>query len=159
MSVTPETFTVTHSYAHPVSLVFWAFTDINAKREWFGDPRWETSLHTLDFTVGGWERWRGRPNGDAPWMTNDTLYLDIVPDRRIIHHYSMTMNGKLFTVSQQVLTFSTEGEGCRLDLIEQILFIDGVDHLPQRIEGTQALLAGLNAFLDRHANTPKGQNL
>lgn len=148
-SAKPETFMVERAYDHPVSLVFWAFTDLDAKQMWYGGkPKWEVTHHTLDFTVGGWEKWRGRPNSDAPWMTNDGLYLDILPDERIIHQYSMTMDGKLFTVSQQVLEFSTRGSGSHIRLTEQILFIDGVDHLEDRIEGTQGMLDSLNAHLD-----------
>lgn len=145
----PETFTVERDYDHPVSLVFWAFTDLEAKQMWYGGkPKWEVTHHTLDFRVGGWEKWRGRPHGDAPWMTNDGLYLDILPDERIIHQYTMTMDGKLFTVSQQVLEFASKGSGSHIRLTEQILFIDGVDHLEDRISGTQGMLDSLNAHLD-----------
>lgn len=152
-STKPETFTVERDYDHPLSLVFWAFTDLKAKQAWFGgDPKWEVTKHTLDFTVGGWENWRGRPNAEAPWMTNDALYLDILPDERIIHQYTMTMDGKLFTVSQQVLEFASKGSGkgsgSHIKLTEQILFIDGVDHLEDRIGGTQGMLDSLNDHLN-----------
>ncbi|MFT4074899.1 MAG: SRPBCC domain-containing protein [Asticcacaulis sp.] len=146
----PETFTVERRYDHPVSLVFWAFTNLEAKRIWYGgESTWEVSKHTLDFTVGGWEHWRGRPNAEAPWMTNDGLYLDILPDERIIHQYNMTMADRLFTVSQQVLEFSTQGTGSHIKLTEQILFIDGVDHLEDRIGGTQGMLDNLDAYLNK----------
>ncbi|MGA9659554.1 MAG: SRPBCC domain-containing protein [Asticcacaulis sp.] len=148
----PETFMVERSYEHPVSRIFWAFTHLDAKQGWFGgSPEWEVDHHTLDFTVGGWEKWRGRPNADAGWMTNDALYLDILPDERIIHQYHMTLNEKLFTVSQQVLEFSARGAGSHLKLVEQILFIDGVDHLEDRIGGTKAMLESLNTYLSTQA--------
>jgi uncharacterized protein YndB with AHSA1/START domain len=145
----PETFTVERDYDHPVSRLFWAFTNLDAKQVWYGgQPKWEVTKHTLDFTVGGWEKWRGRPNADAPWMTNDSLYLDILPDERIIHQYNMTMDGKLFTVSQQVLEFSVKGTGSHLKLVEQILFIDGVDHLEDRIGGTKDMADSLDVYLN-----------
>ncbi|MGN6208543.1 SRPBCC domain-containing protein [Asticcacaulis sp.] len=145
----PETFTLERDYDHPVSLLFWAFTSLEAKRAWYGgEGTWEVTRHTMDFEVGGWEHWRGRPNPDAPWMTNDGLYLDILPDERIIHQYNMTMDGRLFTVSQQVLEFSTRGSGSHLKLVEQILFIDGVDHLEDRIGGTRDMMDKLDAYLN-----------
>jgi len=144
----PETFTVERDYDHPLSLLFWAFTDLKAKQEWYGgEPKWEVTRHTMDFQVGGWEHWRGRPTADAPWMTNDGLYLDILPNERIIHQYTMTMDGKLFTVSQQVLEFSAKGTGSHLKLVEQILFIDGVDHLEDRIAGTREMAETLDTYL------------
>ena len=81
-------------------------------------------------------------------MTNDGLYLDILPDERIIHQYNMTMDGRLFTVSQQVLEFSSKGSGSHLKLVEQILFIDGVDHLEDRIGGTRDMMDKLDAYLN-----------
>jgi uncharacterized protein YndB with AHSA1/START domain len=147
-SAHPEIILVERSYDHPVSLVFWAFTNLEAKTVWYGgEGKWEVTKHTLDFTVGGWENWRGRPNADAPWMTNDALYLDILPDERIIYQYNMTMNGKLFTVSQQVLEFSARGAGSHIKLTEQILYIDGVDHHEDRVQGTEGMLASLDTYL------------
>ncbi|MDV6331579.1 SRPBCC domain-containing protein [Asticcacaulis sp. 201] len=148
-SATPETFSVERIYDHPLSLVFWAFTNLEAKTVWYGGGAqgWDVTHHSLDFTVGGWERWRGRPNPEAPWMTNDALYLDILADERIIFSYHMTMDEALFTVSQQVLEFSAKGTGCHLKVVEQILFIDGVDHLEDRVAGTQGMLDTLAAYL------------
>jgi uncharacterized protein YndB with AHSA1/START domain len=149
-SANPETFTLERDYDHPVSLLFWAFGNLEAKRVWYGgESNWEVTKHTLDFTVGGWEIWRGRLNAEAAWMTNDGLYLDILTDERIIHQYTMTMDGKLFTVSQQVLEFSAKGTGSHLKLTEQILFIDGGDHLEGRIGGTKDMMDTLDSYLNK----------
>jgi uncharacterized protein YndB with AHSA1/START domain len=147
-SANPYTFVVTRDFAYPVAAVFGAFTTLEAKAQWFGgEASGEVTLHTLDFRVGGWEHWRGKPKDHTAWMTNDTLFYDIIPDERIIIGYSMTMDGKLFTVSQQVLEFSVRGAGSQLKLTEQILYIDGVDHHENRVRGTEDLLAGLEAYL------------
>jgi uncharacterized protein YndB with AHSA1/START domain len=151
-SANPYTFVVERDFDHAVSAVFGAFKTLEAKKQWFGDEaQCEVSLHTLDFRVGGWEHWRGKPKNHTAWMTNDTLIYDIIPDERIIIGYSMTMDGKLFTVSQQVLEFSARGSGAHLKLTEQILYIDGVDHHENRIEGTEGLLAALEAYLSQSA--------
>jgi uncharacterized protein YndB with AHSA1/START domain len=147
-SANPKTFVVERSFDHSVCAIYGAFTTLEAKRVWYGGANdWEVTRHTLDFKVGGWENWHGRPNADALWMTNDALFYDIVPEERIITGYTMTMDGKLFTVSQQVLEFSARGTGSHLKLTEQILYIDGVDHHDNRVEGTEGMLAKLDAFL------------
>ncbi len=150
--IKPETFACERDFDHPVSRLYWAFTNLEAKKDWYGGEGggWDVAHHTLDFREGGVESWKGRPHG-GPLMTNDGVYVEILPEQRIIHHYVMTMDGKLFTVSQQVLEFSAKGAGSHLKVTEQILFIDGVDHLENRIEGTQGMLDTLNSYLDKKA--------
>lgn len=148
-----ETFVCQRDFDHPLSRLYWAFTSLEAKKGWYGgegSEEWEVAHHTLDFREGGGKSWRGRRHS-APWMTNDGTYVEILPEQRIIHHYVMTLDGKLFTVSQQVLEFSAKGAGSHLKLTEQIFFIDGVDHLENRIEGTQGMLDTLNTYLNQKA--------
>jgi len=149
LMITPATFVCERGFDHPAALVYWAFANEEAKRVWFGgEGRIEVAYHTLDFREGGTESWRGRPHG-AAWMTNDTTFIETRPDERIILSYVMTMDGALFTVSQQVLEFTARADGgSHLKLTEQILFIDRTDHLAQRTEGTQDMLDRLNAFLN-----------
>jgi uncharacterized protein YndB with AHSA1/START domain len=145
---TARTFTVERAFDHPLSLVYGAFTDLEAKKIWYGGQGdWEVTKHTLDFRVGGWELWRGRPHANAPWMTNEALIYDILPEERLITGYTMTMDGKLFTVSQQVLEFSATPVGAHIKLTEQILYIDAVDHHENRVEGTQGMLLKLDNYL------------
>jgi len=150
LSTTPRTFTVERDYAFAPAVVFSGFATIEAKKVWFGnETNSEVTKHTLDFRVGGWEHWRGKPQGHTAWMTNDTLIHEVVPNERIIIGYSMTMDERLFTVSQQVLEFLPKGDGTRLKLTEQILYIDVADHHENRVQGTEALLASLDAYLQR----------
>jgi uncharacterized protein YndB with AHSA1/START domain len=145
---TARTFTVERAYDYPLALVYGAFTDLDAKRVWYGGQNdWEVTKHTLDFRVGGWELWRGRPNANAPWMTNEALIQDILPNERIITSYAMTMDDKLFTLSQQVLEFSATPTGAHIKLTEQIFYIDAPDHHENRVEGTQGMLDKLNSYL------------
>jgi len=147
-SANPDMFIVERSLDHPLSLVWWAFTDLDAKKVWFGgEGDWDVTDHTLDFRTGGREHWRGRPRTDAPWMTNDTLYLDIVPNERMIHVFYMTMDGKLFTTSQQILEFSGDDARSHIKLTEQIIYVDGIDHPEERREGTEGMMTKLDEYL------------
>jgi uncharacterized protein YndB with AHSA1/START domain len=150
-SMTPATFVCERDFEHSVALLFFAFTDIEARKVWYGGKErgFNVAHHTLDFRQGGAESWRGQPHGDA-WMTNDATFIDIVPEQRVIYSYVMTMNDALFTVSQQAVEFSARGGGSHIKLTEQIMFIDRDDHLAGRIEGTHAMLDHLNAWLDAH---------
>ena len=146
---TALSLTLERNYEHPLTKLYAAFTHIDAKRQWYGDEvNWEVSTHTLDFKVGGWEHWRGRRGVDGPWMTNDALFYDIVPEARIITGYTMTMNGHLFTASQQVLEFSGTATGSHLKLTEQIIYVDRPDHHEDRIRGTElGMLQSLDDYL------------
>jgi uncharacterized protein YndB with AHSA1/START domain len=150
LMITPATFVCERDFEHDVSLLYWAFTDEDAKRVWFGGQgRFEVVHHTLDFRAGGTESWRGRPHG-AALMTNDTTFIETRQNERIILSYVMTMDGALFTVSQQVLEFTARPQGgSHLKLTEQILFIDRADHLAGRIDGTQGMLERLNDYLNQ----------
>jgi len=147
-SANPDMFIIERDLDHPLSLVWWAFTDLDAKKKWYGgEGKWEVTAHTLDFRTGGREHWRGRPNPEAAWMTNDSLLLDIVPNARIIHVFYMTMNDKLFTTSQQILEFSGDETRSHVKLTEQIIYVDGIDHPEDRRRGTEEMFTNLNTYL------------
>ena len=83
-SVVHSTFSIERTYPVAPSCVFLAFADQAAKRRWFAEGEgWEVEEFTLDFRVGGREFSRFRFEGGAP-IRNETVYQDIVPDRRIV---------------------------------------------------------------------------
>ena len=58
--------------------------DPATKRQWFAEGEgWRIDEYGLDFRVGGREHGRFR-SGNGPETRNETVYLDIVPDRRIV---------------------------------------------------------------------------
>ncbi|MDI7775554.1 SRPBCC domain-containing protein [Asticcacaulis sp. EMRT-3] len=147
-SANPDTFAIERNFGHSLKHLFWAFATLEAKRKWFGnEDTWEVEHHLLDFRPGGSESWYGRQGPDAPWMRNIMHYYDILPDERIIVGYSVEMDSKLITVSQQVLEFTARGAGSRLRLTEQILYLDGHDHPQERFAGTQGILTALDHWL------------
>src|SRR5689334_15556882 len=89
--VAHNTFSIERTYPSPPARVFAAFSNQATKRRWFAEGEgWEVDEFTVDFRVGGHEIARFRATG-GPSMGNDTVYLDIVPDQRIIFAYTMTV--------------------------------------------------------------------
>src|SRR5262245_31606162 len=98
-SVVHSTFSIERSYPVPPARVFAAFSNQATKRRWFAEGEgWEVHEFSLDFRVGGSEVSRFRFKGGAP-MGNDTVFLDIVPDQRIVLAYTMTVDDTRISVS------------------------------------------------------------
>src|ERR1700730_6119364 len=148
-SVTHATFVVERTYDASPARVFAAWADPAAKARWFGQP------DEFDFTVGGREINRGGPEG-GPTFTFDARYQDIVEDNRILYTYDMHLDGQRISVSLATVELEPTGAGTRLIFTEQGAFLDGHDTLPQREQGTRALLDPLAAELQREgASTAK----
>jgi hypothetical protein len=58
------------------------------------------------------------------------------------------MDGKKISVSLAAVEFWPEGRQTRLKLTEYGLFLDGLDNVAQRKEGTIGLIDQLGRFLD-----------
>lgn len=134
-------FTVERRFDAAPDRVFAAWADPAAKQRWFGDADgWEDVTHSLDFRVGGSERSTARQPG-GPMHVNETVFLNIVPQRRIIFAYSMAMDDKPISASLATVEFLAEEGGTRLVYTEQGAFLDGLDDVSLR-EGGWAWLLG-----------------
>jgi uncharacterized protein YndB with AHSA1/START domain len=76
---------------------------------------------------------------------------DIVTNQRIVSTYEMAMDGKRISVSVATVEVTPEGSGTRLTLTEQDAFLDGLDNVEAREQGTRELLDNLGAMLAREA--------
>jgi uncharacterized protein YndB with AHSA1/START domain len=146
-SVAHGTFAVDRTYPHPVDKVWAAWSDPGQKAKWFGAPDGGMPAQLFDFKPGGREARHGTIPG-GPTFSFDVLYQDIVPNSRIVYNYDMHMDGRKISVSLAVVEFWPEGRQTRLRLTEYGLFLDGLDNVAQRKEGTIGLIEQLGAFLD-----------
>jgi uncharacterized protein YndB with AHSA1/START domain len=146
-SVVHSTFSIERTYPVPPSRVFSAFANRAAKRRWFAEGEgWEVEEFTSDFRVGGREFSRFRFEGGAP-IRNETVYQDIVADRRIVFAYSMAVGDKRISVSLATVDIAPSGEGTRLVYTEQGAFFDGADKPEGREAGCRELLEKLGEEL------------
>jgi uncharacterized protein YndB with AHSA1/START domain len=148
-SVVHATFSIERTYKHAPAKVFKAFEDPVKKRRWFVEGEgWEVEEFTVDFRVNGLEHSRFRFQG-GPIITNDTLYTDIVPDRRIITTYTMAVGGKRISSSLATMVFEPHGTGTKLIFTEQGAFLDGAAGAKEREEGCRQLFEALERELER----------
>ena len=148
--VVHSTFSIERTYPSSPAWVFAAFSNQQTKRRWFVEGEgWEIDEFTMDFRVGGQEISRFRKKGGAP-MGNDTVYLDIVPERRIVLAYTMTVGDKRISVSLATVEIAPSGDGTRLVYTEQGAFFDGADKPARREAGCRELFEKLGEELRTH---------
>ena len=148
-SVVHATFTLERVYDAPVERVYRALSDEAAKAKWFsGDEgQWTLVARHMDFRVGGREHLKGRWRAGVT-STFDALYLDIVPNARIVYAYEMHLDERKISVSLATMQL-TQASGGRtsLKVTEQGAFLDGYDDAGSRERGTGLLLDKLGASL------------
>jgi uncharacterized protein YndB with AHSA1/START domain len=148
-TVVHSTFSLERSYPQPPARVFAAWADEATKRRWFAEGEgWEIETFTLDFRVGGRDTSRFRFQGGPP-MGYDAVYLDIVPEQRIVNAYTMTAGEKRMSVSLATIELAPAGDGTRLVYTEQAAFFDGADYVEGREVGCRELLDKLGKELAR----------
>ena len=142
-------FTLERVYDAAPARVFRAWADPAIKARWFvGLADWTLIERSMDFRVGGRERLSGR-KGSGVVSTFDSVYLDIVPDRRIIYSYDMRLDGRHISTSLATAELKPEGAGTRFIITEQGVFIDGYEDAGSRERGTSILLDQLGGELQR----------
>ena len=105
-AVTHAAFTIERRYPVPPQRVFAAWADPETKRRWFAGP---DSEYRLDFRVGGRGINRARRNGTS--LGFDSLYRDIVTDRRIVYSSVLSQDGRPATVSDHHRAVLALGDG------------------------------------------------
>lgn len=137
-SVTHSTFVIERHYPKPVERVFTAFSDPAQKRRWYAEGEGRgVQEFAMDFRVGGTDRAvfsvdHGPVAGSL--ITNRTVYQDIVPERRIVMAYTMSLGDRPFSASLATVEFLPTGQGTSLVFTEQGAYFEGSDG-PQIREG------------------------
>ena len=148
-SVVHATFSIERTYEAPVARVFKALSDVAAKSKWFSglDGQWTLIEREMDFRVGGREVLKGRWESGAVTLF-DAVYLDIVPNERIVYAYNMHKDDKKLSVSLATMQLTSAGaERTKLLVTEQGAFLDAYDDAGSREHGTGILLDRLGASL------------
>ena len=144
-TVIHNTFVIERSYAATPERVFAAISDPAEKRRWFAEGEgFELESFEMDFRVGGLERSRFRfpPGTPIPAGTpcsNDSVYLDIITDQRIVLAYAMTVGGNRISTSQATFEMLPEATGTKLVFTEQVAFFANADGPQMREQGWRSL--------------------
>lgn len=152
-TVVHSTFVIERSYAATPEQVFGAFADPVKKRRWFAEGEgFEVDMFEMDFRVGGTERARFRFKPGAPLeqgtaCANDSYYLDIVSNKRIVIAYTMTIGEKRISASLasfeilrlNPVTTPAANSHAKLVFTEQAAFFAEADGPKLREEGWRHL--------------------
>jgi uncharacterized protein YndB with AHSA1/START domain len=147
-SVTHSTFVIERSYPTTPERVFAAFADPAMKRRWFavGESS-ETEEFEMDFRVAGNECTQRRFKEGTPFkgiaLTNHTNYQDIVPNRRVVFAYTMTIGDIRTSASLATVEFLPTQKGTDLIFTDQGAFFEGAAGPQMREEGWRKLLEQL----------------
>jgi len=153
------TFTVERRYDASPERVFRAWADPDAFRRWFVEAPGATVFDWVhEFHVGG--RGGGRYRfGDHAVGFNDTRFLDLAPNRRIILSYVMGRElgaeRRRDSASLATIELRADGAGTHLVYTEQGAYFgdDGAAHIPLREHGCTAMLENLARELETHAGS------
>ncbi len=151
-------FTITRRYDASLPRVFQAWSDPVAFRRWFVEAPGATVYEWAhDFRVGGQGGGRYRFGGqESDVGFNDTLFLDIVENQRIILSYVMGREvadeRRRDSASLATIELAPDGGGTRLTYTEQGAYFgeDGAAHIPLREEGCAEMFENLAQELEAH---------
>jgi len=150
-TVTHATFKLERTYDAPLGQVFKAWANPEPLLRW-GSPGegWTTAFDRFDFRVGGGAISRFGPKGGETYV-NESLYMDIVPDARIMSADTMTSDGKRLFAGLLTVELRAAGAGCQLVLTEQGAFLDRHDLPENHKGGWSTMLDNLHTELRRKA--------
>ncbi|MCA1403923.1 SRPBCC family protein [Ensifer sp. IC3342] len=145
-------FTIERIFKAPPEQVFHAFADPETNDRWFVKAdNWPVAEYQHDFRVGGRERGRFSQDGKIFYF-NETIYLDIVENSRIVLAYTMAKDDRRISGSIATVDLLPEGDGTRVIFTEQAAFLDGLDKVEYRREGWEQLIGFLAAELGENAD-------
>lgn len=153
LKIAHEIFSIERVYQSDPESVYSAWSNVEAKANWFiGPGDWSVVQRKLDFRIGGEEILHGRfPNG------KETLYKarfsDLIENQRIVFVYDMILSGKIHSVSIASIEIEkVDSSSTKLTFTEQVAFLDqtiGREGVASRKEGTLAHLIRLTDYLEK----------
>jgi len=151
-AVIHSTFVIERTYPVSPQRVFAALADPAKKQRWFAESEGKgVDSFEMDFRVGGRERTHfrmvGGPENREMSIINETTYLDIQPDRRVVLAYSMAFGEHRFSASLATFELRSKGTETELRFTEQAAFLEGGDGPERRKEGWEKLFDSLARFL------------
>jgi uncharacterized protein YndB with AHSA1/START domain len=147
-AVTHGTFVIERNYPSTPERVFAALADPKKKRRWYavGESS-EVEEFEMDFRVGGNERTQRRFKEGTPFpgtlLINHTNYQDIVPNRRVVLAYTMTLGERRISASLATFELVPTEKGTDLIFTEQGAYFEGADGPKMREDGWRKLLESL----------------
>lgn len=113
-NLSARTLTLSRHIAAPPEKVYRAWTDAEALKRWFAPLPWTTPHAELDVRPGGSNLVVMR-GPDGPDMPNHGVYLEVVPNRRLVvtDAYVRAWEPSQKPFMTLVLTFEPEDEGTR----------------------------------------------
>jgi len=148
--VVHNTFTVERAFAASPERVFAAFSDPQKKQRWFaeGGEHHTLEAYDLDFRDGGTEHYSSRFKDGLPVvggqaLTNEAVFQNIVPNRRLVFTSTMWVGGRCISISVGTVELEPSEKSTKLTLTFQSAFLEGADGPAMREAGWKTLLGKL----------------
>lgn len=153
-SVVHSTFVIERSYPKPPEAVFAAFAEPGKKQKWFTEgASHEVEEFSMDFRDGGREFLRYRFKEGTPFpgveLTNESRFLDIVPNRRVVTASAMAIGGKRISATLVTIELLPSNSGTDLICTHQGAYFEGSGGPEMREAGWKALFDNLAKELAR----------
>jgi uncharacterized protein YndB with AHSA1/START domain len=147
-SIKHGSFVIERRLDYGPELVYRAWTQKDAKARWFNGPpdKWTESVREMDVRIGGRDVLIGK-FADGSESRFEALYLEVVPEKRLVYVYDMYWQGKKISVSLASIEFVAAGKGTKLLVTEQHAFLDGHEDGGSRERGTVQLMNNLEIAL------------
>jgi uncharacterized protein YndB with AHSA1/START domain len=147
-SVLHNTFVIERLYPKPPEIVFAAFSDPDKKRRWFaGSSGTDVVEFTMDFRVGGIERYQSRFKEGSPFpgviLASDGRYQQIIPNRCIVTAATMALGDRRISAALATVELLPAAGGTNLVCTHQGAFFEGSDGPEMREQGWRTLFERL----------------
>ncbi len=147
-SVVHSTFVIERRIPAAAGRVFAALSDPAEVRRWYGEHDGRSpEAFAMDFSLFGRQHMSSRMGHKTPFpdaiLASDAVFLDIVPDRRLVMAQTMTLAGRRISASLITYEVLQADAGSVLVFTHQGAFFEGSGGPEMREEGWRLLLDGL----------------